>query len=543
MAELKEGEVEGGGTCARFAVNEGGAIRRPSDASKEGTKFSRRSESALFFALDQPMPREVASVGDVTGARTVPAFALSVVLVGIAGIEKERSRCGVEGRKFLPKTRRFGGRRREAKIAGSGGERRAFRDPVALGLPLLKAAIKDASREIGLGLQDPPKSEGIGTSIGIKDKDAICLDAAQAEGGLKCGGIFGKPRKREIGGVLAAFERTSRRDVSALEAVERADIEEDEAGAAESFGEFADTDEGFGTTEALGASLRAKGSKGEGGFFRRFGVGRRRERNRGLRLRRRGFFAEHRRRRACGRRRCNAVEIAQSDQGRTREASEELGGLREPRLQGPGFLFEEPFREIFDPVKADLRRRLIRHLGSPEDPVPQAEDDPKVDRRFFVAVVVMVPKVHPRAVQDVATPTVVEAEIGVVEVADQGSKDRVDEDRHRIEAEEGQGKVADEPIDDDLRPLEAKGDDPIHLAVHNAVMAFVELPEPRDTVEEVVNAPLDEVDHEESDEDLHRQRPSRSGIPIDVGRPAKVGEEAIHRGEKIACRKTVEDQT
>ena len=91
----------------------------------------------------------------------------------------------------------------------------------------------------------------------------------------------------------------------------------------------------------------------------------------------------------------------------------------------------------------------------------------------------------------------------MVEVTDQSPKNRVEQDGILGKPKKRQRKVQHSLVHNNLSPLEAERDNPVHLTVFYTVMTLVKVPEERDAVKEVVNTPLHKVNDDECDDNLH----------------------------------------
>jgi hypothetical protein len=128
----------------------------------------------------------------------------------------------------------------------------------------------------------------------------------------------------------------------------------------------------------------------------------------------------------------------------------------------------------------------------------------------------------------------------MIEVADHRSHDGMDQHRRWCEAEEGERQIEPDAIDDELEPMEAKRDDPVHLAIGDGVMGLVQLPEPRHAVQQVVDEPLREIEQHERDADLHPQRPLGGDVAVDDVDNAVARQGVVDRRQHPAHRERVQ---
>ncbi|MEM9115932.1 MAG: hypothetical protein AAGD10_20455, partial [Myxococcota bacterium] len=95
------------------------------------------------------------------------------------------------------------------------------------------------------------------------------------------------------------------------------------------------------------------------------------------------------------------IGVADADEGQTGDGGHDAApsGCGKKGAQRPGHLSKEVSGEALDSCEADSSWGIVGKLGRSKKPVPEAEDDPEVDRRPGVALVVMMPQMHPRAVE------------------------------------------------------------------------------------------------------------------------------------------------
>jgi len=152
--------------------------------------------------------------------------------------------------------------------------------------------------------------------------------------------------------------------------------------------------------------------------------------------------------------------------------------------------------------------------GRAEQIVPETQDDPKVLRHAALARLVVMPEVHARVVEHVAHRSEPYVQVGVIEVAPYRRDDGDREDRFGRSVEPGQRQPLEALVDQDLRPVEAPVADPVHG--RDRVMDLVEGPEPRRTVQQVVDAPLKEVGEDQEQQELPEEGPSGHGRAFEL---------------------------
>ena len=117
----------------------------------------------------------------------------------------------------------------------------------------------------------------------------------------------------------------------------------------------------------------------------------------------------------------------------------------------------------------------------------------------------------------------------MVEMPDQRPEDRVEHQGFPGEAEEYERQIEHGLVDDHLEPGEAKRDNPVHLAVFDAVVCFVKLPEERHAMQHVVYTPLNEIEHDQRDDGQADQAGDRDWSTVAVTSLAREFGIPLHR--------------
>ncbi len=128
-------------------------------------------------------------------------------------------------------------------------------------------------------------------------------------------------------------------------------------------------------------------------------------------------------------------------------------------------------------------------------------------------VVVVVPDVHGWVVEHVAQRSIGPGQVRVVQVPDGGADHGLNPQGLDGEPHPRQGQHHGGLVDHHFRPLETEGHNPVHFAVFHPVVQLVKAPENGEPVEQVVNAPLQKVQHHNGHAGLEPQRPVPGSAP------------------------------
>lgn len=185
---------------------------------------------------------------------------------------------------------------------------------------------------------------------------------------------------------------------------------------------------------------------------------------------------------------------------------------------------------------------MTRQVGGAEEPVPDAEAEPEVAVDGAALGVGVMPDVHLGRIHDVFQPADAPAQVGMGKVTD-GGVEHADGESHLAGDAQKQGwGVEERVVDGNFHPVETPVADPIHF--HDGVVDLVELPEDRNTVEEHVNAPFEEVDEEEQGKELEPPWPMGNGtrgeVAVEGGDPER-GDVAQQNAGILAVEDKVDD--
>ncbi len=139
-----------------------------------------------------------------------------------------------------------------------------------------------------------------------------------------------------------------------------------------------------------------------------------------------------------------------------------------------------------------------RHVGSSEEPVPNAEGQTIVDAfNPFGKVLGVVPDVHLRRVEEILQGADRQHDIGVVEMSDGGSKHPNGKEINKIDSDQGQRNKLQHAVDDVFAKMEAEVGSKAHL--FDAVVDLMKLPERRRGMQKTMDVPLREVTYDKDD--------------------------------------------
>ena len=142
---------------------------------------------------------------------------------------------------------------------------------------------------------------------------------------------------------------------------------------------------------------------------------------------------------------------------------------------------------------------LIRIVNGSEHPIPSTEDNGEALAAVAVHDRVVVPDMEAGRIENIAEGPVIQVEIGVVEVADQGGEDSHGQDDFAVDTQHEQREVGEAPVDHDLHDVEAEVPNPIQFL--DGMMDLVKRPEPGHAVEHNVDQPFHKVlEHQENEE-------------------------------------------
>ncbi len=111
---------------------------------------------------------------------------------------------------------------------------------------------------------------------------------------------------------------------------------------------------------------------------------------------------------------------------------------------------------------------------------------------------------HLRRVQDVLQGTVIERQVGVVQILHQRADHRDDQDHRAVHAEHHQRQVGEGFVHHHFAPMKTEVADPVQFL--DAVVQFVKLPQPRHDVQQPVDIPFEEIFQQEEGNELQPQR-------------------------------------
>lgn len=153
-------------------------------------------------------------------------------------------------------------------------------------------------------------------------------------------------------------------------------------------------------------------------------------------------------------------------------------------------------------------------MSSPENPIPNAEDDAEIAVDGSVVRMDVMPDMQFRTVDDVLERADGNLQVGMSEMTHEGSENRVPKQGIWTETEKQCRNIQKHVVEHGLEPVEPPVADPIELL--NAVMDLVKLPQPRHAVKAVVDEVLEKVDDDEAYRKLNRDRPIGNDSAVDV---------------------------
>ena len=134
----------------------------------------------------------------------------------------------------------------------------------------------------------------------------------------------------------------------------------------------------------------------------------------------------------------------------------------------------------------------------------------------------MMPDMQPWRIEYEPENSPIKVQVGMIEVANDGSEDGNPQDHLRIHAEYHEGKISQAVVDGNLHPVKSHVSDPIQLP--DTMVEFMKLPQARNAVEQIMYAPLKEVLCDQEHDELHpegRMRKQRDGFMTGRGSPAE----------------------
>src|SRR5262245_5087644 len=114
------------------------------------------------------------------------------------------------------------------------------------------------------------------------------------------------------------------------------------------------------------------------------------------------------------------------------------------------------------------------------------------------------PDVHLRRIENISEWPPTDGQIRMIEMANERADDGDDENHIGVNTNDDQRKIGNGFIDHRFHPVETHVADPIQL--FDAVMQFVEFPEPGNSVQQAMDIPLDEIFEDKENSKLQPQR-------------------------------------
>jgi hypothetical protein len=121
----------------------------------------------------------------------------------------------------------------------------------------------------------------------------------------------------------------------------------------------------------------------------------------------------------------------------------------------------------------------------------------------------------------------------VIQVEHHGPENRDRQQHTTIGSEHDHRQVREHLVDDDLGPVKPEIPDPVELL--DAVVQLVELPEPRNVVQQPVDVPLDEILDHQHDQELGPQRQIGEQSQRFGNRPTGPPEHPVERRHEMAA--------
>ena len=165
-----------------------------------------------------------------------------------------------------------------------------------------------------------------------------------------------------------------------------------------------------------------------------------------------------------------------------------------------GQLSPEAFGEFFHVVKAERDvTAVVGDVGGAEEVVPDAEGEAVIHAVTMLGWEVegVVPDVHLGMIEEILERAEGHAEVGVVEVPNDGGEEVDDDEVGNAESDECERNVLKDVVDDVFHPVIAEVSGEAHLL--DRVVDFVKFPKPGDAMEEAVDIPLNEIAKDEED--------------------------------------------
>ena len=144
-------------------------------------------------------------------------------------------------------------------------------------------------------------------------------------------------------------------------------------------------------------------------------------------------------------------------------------------------------------LDAQTLRIGVRRIGGSEEPIPDTETDAEVAVDRTGGRMDVVPHVHFRSVDHVLEPSAAPAKVRVRPMAEHGRTHGTSKEHFGPKTQERRRHVEHGLIQEKLEGVEPPVAEPVE--VFRRMMHFMEFPEHRHAVQEIVHSPLDEILH------------------------------------------------